>query len=96
MKVREIIKLIQQDGWYHVDTIEGEKINMRRFLIVVEKAENNFSAYSPDLPGCVATGATREAVEMNMHEAIQLHIQGMIEDDLPIPESQSFAEYVAV
>lgn len=69
---------------------------MRRFLIVVEKTENNFSAYSPDLPGCVATGATREVVEMNMHEAIQLHIQGMMEDDLPIPESQSFAEYVAV
>jgi predicted RNase H-like HicB family nuclease len=69
---------------------------MRRFLIVVEKAENNFSAYSPDLPGCVATGVTREAVEKNMHEAIQLHIQGMMEDNLPIPESQSFAEYVAV
>lgn len=69
---------------------------MRRFLIVVEKAENNFSAYSPDLSGCVATGATREEVEKNMHEAIQLHIQGMIEDDLRIPESQSFAEYVAV
>lgn len=69
---------------------------MRRFLIIIEKAENNFSAYSPDLPGCVATGATREAVEKNMHEAIQLHIQGMVEDDIPIPESQSFAEYVAV
>jgi len=69
---------------------------MRRFLIVVEKTENNFSAYSPDLPGCVATGATREEVEKNMHEAIKLHIQGMIEDNLPIPESQSFAEYVAI
>ncbi len=69
---------------------------MRRFLIVVEKTENNFSAYSPDLPGCVATGATREEVEKNMREAIQLHIQGMIEDNIPIPESQSFAEYVAV
>jgi predicted RNase H-like HicB family nuclease len=69
---------------------------MHRFLIVIEKAENNYSAYSPDLPGCVATGATREEAEKNMHEAIKMHIEGMIEDNLPIPESQSFAEYVAV
>lgn len=69
---------------------------MRRFLIIIEKAENNYSAYSPDLHGCVATGATQEETEKNMHEAIQLHIQGMMEDNLPIPESQSFAEYVAV
>ncbi|MBU2444875.1 MAG: type II toxin-antitoxin system HicB family antitoxin [Bacteroidetes bacterium] len=69
---------------------------MRRFLIIIEKAENNFSAYSPDLPGCIATGATREEAEKNMHEAIQLHIRGMMEDNLPIPESQSFAEYVSV
>jgi predicted RNase H-like HicB family nuclease len=69
---------------------------MHRFLIVIEKADNNYSAYSPDLPGCVATGATREAAEKNMHEAIELHIKGMREDNLPIPESNSFAEYVAV
>lgn len=71
-------------------------MTMRRFLIVIEKAENNYSAYSPDLPGCIATGSTREDAEMNMHEAIQLHIKGMIEDNIPIPKSQSFAEYVAV
>jgi predicted RNase H-like HicB family nuclease len=69
---------------------------MHRFLIVIEKAENNYSAYSPDLPGCVATGATREEAEKNMHEAIKMHIEGLLEDKLPIPESQSFAEYVAV
>jgi predicted RNase H-like HicB family nuclease len=69
---------------------------MHRFLIVIEKTENNYSAYSPDLPGCVATGATREEAEKNMHEAIKMHIEGMMEDKLPIPESQSFAEYVAV
>jgi len=76
--------------------IKGEKIAMRRFLIVIEKAENNFSAYSPDLSGCIATGATREEAEKNMHEAIQLHIKGMIQDNIPIPQSQSFAGYVAV
>ncbi len=69
---------------------------MHRFLIVIEKAENNYSAYAPDLPGCVATGKTREEAERNMHEAIELHIRGMQEDNLPIPESTSFAEYVAV
>ncbi len=69
---------------------------MRRFLVVIEKAEANYSAYSPDLPGCVATGSTREEVELNMHEAIQMHLEGLIEDNLPIPESHSFAEYVAV
>ncbi len=69
---------------------------MHRFLIVIEKVNGNYSAYSPDLPGCVATGDTREAVERNMHEAVELHINGLKEDNLPIPESSSFAEYVAV
>lgn len=69
---------------------------MYRFLIIIEKADNNYSAYSPDLPGCIATGATREDAEKNMHEAIELHVQGLLEDNLPIPESRSFAEYMAV
>ncbi len=69
---------------------------MHRFLVVIEKANDNYSAYSPDLPGCVATGETREEVEQNMYQAIQLHIAGLREDNLPVPESQSFAEYVAV
>ncbi len=69
---------------------------MHRFLVVVEKVNGSYSAYLPDLPGCVATGDTREEVQRNIHEAIQMHVQGMKEDDLPIPESQSFAEYIAV
>ena len=69
---------------------------MHRFLVVIEKANGNYSAYSPDLPGCVATGVTREEVESNMHEAIQLHVRGLVDDDLPIPESESFAKYIAV
>jgi len=69
---------------------------MYRFLVVIEKADGNYSAYSPDLPGCVATGATREEAEQNMHAAIELHLQGMREDGLSIPQSTSFAEYVAV
>ena len=69
---------------------------MYRFLVVIEMANNNYSAYSPDLPGCVATGATGEEAERNMYEAIEMHIEGLLDDKLPIPESKSFAEYVAV
>jgi len=71
-------------------------MNMHRFLVVIENAGNNFSAYSPDLPGCIATGETREETERNMYEAIQLHIEGLREDGLPIPESLSVAEYLVV
>ena len=69
---------------------------MHRFLVVIEKADGNYSAYSPDLPGCVATGRTREQVARNMHEAIEMHVRGLLEDGLPVPRSYSFAEYVAV
>ena len=69
---------------------------MYRFLVVIEKAGANYSAYSPDLPGCVAAGATREETERNIYEAIEMHVRGLLEDKLSIPESNSFAEYVAV
>lgn len=69
---------------------------MYRFLIVIEKTKNNYSAYCPDLPGCVATGKTRQETELNMHAALEMHVQGMIEDKMPIPESVTFAEYIAV
>lgn len=69
---------------------------MHRFLIVIEQAKKGFSAYAPDLPGCIATGKTVEDVEKSMHEAIRMHIEGLEEDNLPIPEPRSLAEYVAV
>jgi predicted RNase H-like HicB family nuclease len=69
---------------------------MRRYLIVIEKADGNFSAYSPDLPGCVATGLTREETERNMEEAIRMHLDGLREDGLPLPEPAATAEYVQV
>ena len=69
---------------------------MHRFLIVIEKADGNYSAYSPDLPGCVATGRTRDQAARNMHEAIDLHVRGLLEDRLPVPQSRSFAEYIAI
>ncbi len=69
---------------------------MYRFLIVIEKTPNNFSAYSPDLPGCVATGKTREQVTRNMHAAIELHVRGLLEDKVAVPKSHASAEYIAV
>lgn len=69
---------------------------MHRFLIVIEKTGKNYSAYSPDLPGCIATGKTRDEAEEQMHGAIALHIRGLIEDGMPIPKSHSSASFVAV
>ena len=67
-----------------------------RYAIVVEKAENNYSAYVPDLQGCVATGATIEEVEHEIRIAIEFHLEGIIEDGLPIPQPSSIVEYVEV
>ena len=67
-----------------------------RYAIVIEKAEGNYSAYVPDLPGCVATGATLEEVEQQIREAIEFHLDGMREDGIPIPMPSSRVEYVDV
>jgi predicted RNase H-like HicB family nuclease len=64
---------------------------MYRFLIVIEKANGNYSAYSPDLPGCVAKGATGDEAEQNMHQAVEMHIKGLPEDGLPVLESRRMA-----
>ena len=67
-----------------------------RYAIVIEKTESNYSAYAPDLPGCVATGATVEEVEEQMREAIAFHVEGLREDGLPVPEASSTVEYVDI
>ncbi len=69
---------------------------MRRYAIVVEKAKSNYAAYVPDLPGCVATGATVEETERRVREAIKVHIEGLREDGLPVPEPSSVVDYVEV
>jgi predicted RNase H-like HicB family nuclease len=65
-----------------------------RYAVVIEKANDNFSAYVPDLPGCVATGPTVEATENEIREAIRFHIEGLKADGLPVPVPTSIAEYV--
>ena len=65
-----------------------------RYAVVIEKAAGNYSAYVPDLPGCVVTGATVEAVEHEIRDAIRFHIEGLKADGLEVPEPTSIAEYV--
>ena len=69
---------------------------MYRFSVVIEKAEGNYSAYSPDLPGCIAVGDTLEEVQANMEEAMRLHIQGLIEDHEAVPVPQSKVQYIEI
>ena len=67
-----------------------------RFAIVIEQTDNNFSAYAPDLPGCIATGSTVEEVEAQMREAIEFHLDGLRQDGLAIPPPSSRVEYIEV
>jgi len=67
-----------------------------RYAVVIEKAENNYAAYVPDLPGCVATGKTVEETEQQIREAIEFHLRGMREDGLPIPRPVSHVDYIDV
>jgi predicted RNase H-like HicB family nuclease len=67
-----------------------------RYAIVIEKVEGNYSAYVPDLPGCVATGADVEEAEAQIREAIAFHLDGLREDGLPVPPPSSHVEYVDV
>jgi predicted RNase H-like HicB family nuclease len=67
-----------------------------RYAIVIEKAESNYSAYVPDLPGCIATGTTVEEAESQIREAIEFHLEGMREDGIAIPAPASRVEYVDI
>ena len=69
---------------------------MRKYLIVIEKGKNNYSAYSPDVLGCGATGKTLEDTKRNIREALEFHLEGLVEDGDPIPEAESTAEYIFV
>ncbi len=69
---------------------------MYKYLVIFEKAGNNYSAYSPDIPGCIATGSTRDEVEKNIRQAISFHIERLAKDGLPLPEPASFTEHIEV
>ena len=65
-----------------------------RYGVVIEKAEGNYSAYVPDLPGCIATGQTVQEVEQEIREAIRFHIDGLLEDGQPVPPPTTICDYV--
>ena len=67
-----------------------------KYLIVIEQSETGYSAFSPDLPGCVTTGETREETETNMREAIASHLEGLREDGLTLPQPTSYSTYIEV
>jgi predicted RNase H-like HicB family nuclease len=67
-----------------------------KYLILIEPTGTGFSAYSPDLPGCVSTGATREEVERNMREAIEFHLEELREEGYPVPEPSTSSSYVEI
>lgn len=67
-----------------------------KYLVIIEKGPNNYSAYVPDLPGCVSTGKTMREIKKQIKEAIEFHIDGLKEDGLPVPEPSTVGEYVGV
>jgi predicted RNase H-like HicB family nuclease len=67
-----------------------------KYLVIIEKTKTGFSAFSPDLPGCVATGATREEMERNMKDAIAFHLEGMHQEGLGVPQPHSSSTYLDV
>ena len=69
-------------------------MSMKKYAVVIERGENNLSAYVPDLPGCITTGHTVEEIERNMREAIELHLESVIEDGETIPEATTAVSYV--
>lgn len=94
MKVGEVLRMLDRDekhpqaGW--------PPVRIYALRLVIEKAEGNYSAYVPDLPGCVATGATVAEVEAELREAIAFHVEGLQEDGLPVPASSSQVDYIEV
>jgi predicted RNase H-like HicB family nuclease len=69
---------------------------MKKYLVVIEKTRTGFSAFSPDLPGCVATGKTRRVVEKRMHDAIEFHLEGLKAEGQKVPKPQSYSTYLEI
>src|SRR5208282_1027644 len=130
MKVRDIIRLLERDGWALLRTkgshrqykhpikagrvtlpgqpnddlppgtfeqrLEAGRFEMTNYVVVYEKSSTGWAAYVPDLPGVVTTGGTKEETRKLIREAIAFHLEGLREDDLPIPEPSASAEVVSI
>ena len=69
---------------------------MKKYLIIVEKTESGFSAFSPDVPGCGSTGQTKDEVERNIQEAIEFHLEGLRQEGYDIPEPTTYSSYIDI
>ena len=69
---------------------------MKKYLIVVEKTDTGYSAFSPDVPGCGSTGKTKEEVERNIHDALEFHLEGLRKEGFEIPEPSTYSSYIQV
>jgi predicted RNase H-like HicB family nuclease len=69
---------------------------VKKYLVIVEKTNTGYSAYSPDLPGCASTGSTREEVERNIRDAIEFHVEALKEEGYEVPEPTSYSSYIDV
>jgi predicted RNase H-like HicB family nuclease len=103
MKVRDVLRLLREYGWEGVSSAaffgKRDSCNedqMSRYLYVIEASKAGFSAYVPDLDGCVATGGTREELGRNIRGAIKLHLQGMRQDGVPVPPPSTSAGYADI
>jgi len=103
VKIRDIIKLLEEDGWTvvrqrgsHRQLKNASKPGFVKYLIVIESTATGFSAYSPDVPGCVATGDSREEAEREMRDAISFHLDGLRQEGAKLPEPQASSTYVEV
>ena len=67
---------------------------MKKYLVIIEKTDTGYSAYSPDIEGCIATGKTKEDVEKNFHDAIEFHIEGMHKEGYELPSPRSYSKYM--
>ncbi len=95
-KTQNKLRFVQCGPSMAIATIINNGNVMNRYLIVIEVTETGFSAYSPDLHGCVSTGATRQEVEANMKEAIEFHLDGMKQERYPIPEPTADSMFVEI
>ena len=69
---------------------------MKKYLIVVEKTDTGYSAFSPDVPGCGSTGKTKEEVERNIHDALEFHLEGLRKEGFEIPEPSTYSSYIQI
>jgi len=67
-----------------------------KYLVIIEETKTGYSAFSPDLPGCIAAGSTKEEAEKNMRDAVAFHVEGMYEEGLEVPQPHSFSTYLEV